>query len=106
MNLTDELAEKVMGWHKDRICESLYWLDQGDVPKYLAEERGFDKPWSPQENIADAWMIVDKIREMPYKVKEEFQGYFIYNQIDDVIDIGPGSICTAALKAVNSLQGK
>jgi hypothetical protein len=62
MDIDEELAEKVMGWHKHTVSGALYWLDKDDVPQYLAEEVGFDHPWSPQQNIADAWMIVERLR--------------------------------------------
>lgn len=63
--IVETLATKVMGWRKTdqkhpvydfegRYEGDTYWIDDDGDPVMLEH-------WNPLQNIADAWMIVEKI---------------------------------------------
>ena len=59
------LATKVMGWHKAKLMGEYpwYWCDSGGHGKCSVSS------WNPLTNIADAWMIVEKMQEKGFAVE-------------------------------------
>ena len=59
--LDTQVAEKVMGWHKDERPGHFHWLDNDN------ETTGYDwldkpiKAFSPSTKIAAAWEVVEKM---------------------------------------------
>ncbi|MCR8980915.1 BC1872 family protein [Brevibacillus laterosporus] len=81
------LATKVMGWK--RYQETDFWFgDNGNL---------FNSSfWNPMENIADAWMIVEKFKNGDPILRAKFAvllPVLIY-------EIEPKDICKAAMKVV------
>ncbi|RFB35708.1 BC1872 family protein [Brevibacillus sp. VP] len=81
------LATKVMGW--ERYQETDFWFgDNGNL---------FNSSlWNPLENIADAWMIVEKFKNGDPILRAKFAvllPVLIY-------EIEPKDICKAAMEAV------
>jgi len=112
--LDDAISIEVMQWemgsNDPHGIKPNSWLNLGkfEFKKYICS-------WNPSSSIADAWMVVDKMREYYHQAKEddnkyiekiifnEFLGYFVYNQID-LFSIGPHSICNAALATVRKFK--
>ena len=82
------LATKVMGWK--RYGETDFWYgDNGNL---------FDHSfWNPLQNIADAWMIVDKFRN---KKDPIIRAEFALRLPVLIYEIKPRDICLAAYKLV------
>ncbi|GEC93065.1 BC1872 family protein [Brevibacillus brevis] len=74
------LATKVMGWSKEQI-DFLY------------------PAWNPLQNIADAWMIVEKFKTLR---ETNYLAYLVfYEHIpSSIYAITPRTICDAALEAL------
>ncbi|TRY22523.1 hypothetical protein FOI68_22245 [Brevibacillus sp. LEMMJ03] len=96
--IIETLATKVMGWHrelhpkdeKDQYGDFVWCNESGEVMALVYK-------WNPLQNIADAWMIVQKMAKADpvtsHKFQEALSMYCIY-------DITPERICEAALKAI------
>jgi Phage ABA sandwich domain len=85
--IIETLATKVMGWKVLILDETVY----------VGGETGYCRIWNPLQNIADAWMIVQKMAKADpvasHKFQEALSMYCIY-------DITPERICQAAWKAI------
>lgn len=93
MEMTDQqiiltLATKVMGWK--RYGETDFWYgDNGNL---------FDHSfWNPLQNIADAWMIVEKFRN---KKDPIIKAKFVLHLPVLIYEIKPRDISLAAYKLV------
>ena len=106
------LAEKVMGWHTHAISERMWFTGTNSIPK---------GNWNPLESISDAWMIVERIREIVPKqtttqtyafqlcqtgIPGEWTASFTVNDFDwshqatAEADTAPRAICLAGIKAL------
>lgn len=81
------LATKVMGWK--RYGETEFWHgENGNL---------FDSSlWNPLQNIADAWLIVEKMGQSEHKNK--FDHYIDSNFF--ITELTPERICQAAVAAI------
>lgn len=131
--MTVDLAEKVMGWRQVYAFEGTghyhykYESSSGGW-FYIDAEQSRPKPWNPLENIADAWMLVEALRNRGVNAvitasgHSEQYGCFL---VDDIWALGKpvnrvpedldskhlrgwhvsgcvaGAICRAALKAAS-----
>jgi hypothetical protein len=90
--IIETLATKVMEWRQVNLGISIAWVDSEgrDISAQVDS-------WNPLQNIADAWMIVQKMAKADpvtsHKFQEALSMYCIY-------DITPERICEAALKAI------
>lgn len=88
--IVETLATKVMGWTLSR--NELYWHIDGEIQATSG--------WNPLQNIADAWMIVEKFDD--YKIGKDWCR--LYRGDDQWFVWGPNTsreaICQAALKSV------
>jgi len=101
--LEAEVAIKVMGWH---LVEGTTWRDAEG--KY----RGMTYIWCPSVSIADAWEVVEKMREggnFDFELQElgapAWEAVFLPCGAIGVVGIGraptaPEAICRAALAAL------
>lgn len=97
--LDREVAEKVMGW---KWNSGLLWWDvPPDGTNIVAD-------FQPSSNIADAWLVVEK---MPMSIWPVFKGFeaTVYHWCAELegdyegfaeADTAPEAICKAALKAI------
>lgn len=98
--IIEALAVKVMGWEKRDLQELGYWYHEGKV----VCRRG---NWNPLQNIADAWQVVEKLRQsLSVRIESHSDGWYVElkNHIDLPIS-GEGktaqeAICKAAMEAV------
>ncbi len=122
------VATEVMGWHWDEAWDCLIppeqkakpdemWTDWELDPggwfrepikgtmvsgvSYNGDSSKIILPDYPSD-IAAAMRVVEKMRESDDETKFKFQGYFVYHQIDHVIDITPKAIGIAARMAVEA----
>ena len=87
------VAEKVMGWSKHSV---VWYID--DKPFRISD-------FSPSTQIADAWLVVEKLKErFDIEISCNVQGWTMYVYNDTYSGIyapaAPLAICLAALKAV------
>ena len=124
MNIDKQIAEKVMGWkyfsHQDYAC------DTGAILPFVSDDCGErslcvftqvspyeSSKFNPSINIADAWLVVEKMRELGYSINIEAQQkgkwrcniILIGNEWTTRIetadeDAAPMAICLAALSAL------
>ena len=114
------IAEKVMGWAATHEDELYIWFNDGvpGPPKRFCSDIDYyrENPffWSPSTQIADAWLVVEKLREMGAWISLgakdgafnwDFRGIIREEQDDERRFIAhaataPLAICLAALKAV------
>ena len=78
-----KIAEKVFGLSHEESQNILY----KNLPEYST-------------NISDAWLVVEKIKKLSEEVQIDFEGWFVYRQLDSILDLCPENICKAALEAV------
>ncbi len=112
--LNELMAEKVMGWYKERTLGYTWWRyengDSGyvDQPQTYREDPDY---WDPSIDIACAWEIVQKLQDTHYFQLSGYDGiekcscYFIDRDNErgkdgcvDGIETIPHAICLAALK--------
>jgi len=103
------VAEKVMEWKK--------WHWPLDTFKWVSQDPSIDTVyaddgWSPSISIADAWMVVEKMKEIDRHfilwtwsniaqvIDSEIDGKDYY--ADEKAEEIPEAICLAALKAVGA----
>ncbi|WP_409177723.1 BC1872 family protein [Brevibacillus fortis] len=102
--IIETLATKGMEWELGRHAGELFWFEKG-----LLKTK--EKDWNPLQNIADAWQVVEKIKEQTHffvlSYAEDNEKYAWQADFDDVSvqKIGTGmtvqeAICNAALKVV------
>jgi hypothetical protein len=90
--IIETLATKVMEWRQVNLGISIAWVDSEgrDISAQVDS-------WDPLQNIADAWMIVQKMAKADpvtsHKFQEALSMYCIY-------DITPERICRAAWQAI------
>jgi hypothetical protein len=96
--IIETLATKVMGWKRD----TSEYFDGGEwvsvrTWSYENGKYAAGSGWNPLQNIADAWMIVQKMAKADpvtsHKFQEALSMYCIY-------DITPERICWAAWQAI------
>lgn len=59
-DLEDFLAEKVMGWHRERVpYTGEWWRNSNDYGVQAADY------WHPLSEIGQAWQLIDKLSEYP-----------------------------------------
>lgn len=126
------IAEKVMGWHRGKGGAiagpgtgyewPAYWHDDAGAQQAPCIEDRFAGivPWSPSTNIADAWLVVERMRALGWhcEVGTHFiddstwwarfgRGYYDryddhfeqdYMQADDTSPMA--AICRASLEAI------
>lgn len=93
--IIETLATKVMGWKQRQDWEKTVWENGHE---WLVME------WNPLQNIADAWMIIEKLGD--YRLMKEASDNHICI-FWDTNGVGIGktaqeAICNAALKAIKS----
>ncbi|MED1786507.1 hypothetical protein P4V47_03120 [Brevibacillus laterosporus] len=90
--ITLTLATKVMGWKQYE--ETDFWFgDNGNL---------FNSSfWNPLENIADAWMIVEKFKNGDPILRAKFAALLPVL----IYEIEPKDICKAAMKVVAEHNG-
>lgn len=96
-----ELAKKVMGWHREIHFRDLedqygdtYWVDKTG----LAVAK--DGLWNPLKNIADAWMIVEKIKDNDEQ-KRHFSAWLaLTTGTNSIFGVTPKAISMAAYRLV------
>jgi hypothetical protein len=95
--IIETLATKVMGW----IPKKDYFVGDKRIDCFLTDEgkRIAAYQWNPLQNIADAWMIVQKMAKADpvtsHRFQEALSMYCIY-------DITPERICWAAWQSLNT----
>lgn len=67
--IIETLATKVMGWTEGFDFD----FHSEDDRVYVHDMNGFKVIWNPLQNIADAWMIVEKLEGMGYGVETYVQ---------------------------------
>jgi len=98
--IIETLATKVMGWHKAEFNGAERWYKECGNP---AERIN----WNPLQNIADAWMLVDKLKEQEistelhaddgeYIVRVNYDRWFSNKA-------APKAICTAMFEYATQL---
>lgn len=104
--LDAQVAEKVMGWFKSRE-------DGGVKHMWRGRDLGLleaDGEWSPSTRIEDAWMVVEKMREIGWfltlRVGEEACHADFYRHpaegvdgVSESAESAPEAICLAAISA-------
>lgn len=119
-DINREVAEKVMGWKRD-IISGLWFENDHTIARF--------KEFNPPTNISDAWLVVERMRELGFTVDidnmtssgvisapyNELVSYWtvVFEPMygnpatpppDDhfygVADTAPLAICQAALKAL------
>lgn len=85
--IIETLATKVMGWQPGIDFE----LRLGLILRNWGTEE-----WNPLQNIADAWMIVEKMGQSEHR--SEFDHYIDSNFF--ITELTPERICQAAVAAV------
>lgn len=92
--IIETLATEVMEWRQVNLGISIAWVDSEgrDISAQVDS-------WDPLHNIADAWMIVQKMAKADpvtsHKFQEALSMYCIY-------DITPERICWAAWQSLNT----
>ena len=83
------IAEKVMGWPKNSV---VWYID--DKPFRISD-------FSPSTQIADAWLVVEKIKRENLQIVWDIDGWFVSSIYADTgfAPTAPLAICLAALKA-------
>lgn len=107
-----EVAEKVMGWTW-RPAKGLDFYGQGKMPAFSAAWLDQDdvvagwENWNPCNNIADAWMVVERMRELGHRLHLEelnngWKALFYENGYKGraIAETAPLAIVKAALAAV------
>lgn len=110
--ITKLIATRVMGWTWHQRSA---WVDQEEGN----EDRGawecnnryaYGRYFNPPESIADAWLVVEKLRELDNYVRIELHpsgqwchvAVWRHGKITNIrSDTAPMAICLAALSAVN-----
>ncbi len=121
--IDDEISEKVMGWGKWEWRKHCYSLRSEEGYNWSnIEEKDFPimphySQWHPSEFMDHAWNVVEKIRTMSPKVKEEFY-VTLFSVKSRGVDINSGwnflfecenaplKICKAALHAIKFAENK
>ncbi len=136
--LNERVAIEIMGWRRmswrdyhaymnfsgtdERDSFAYAWHDaEGNMTEaHVKDKLYFDNPtpsWSPSEEIADAWLVVEKLKadnwrfditskftHSPKEPKTEWGAWFTLPpdgiQGEGYADTAPLAICLAALKAV------
>ncbi|EZP77579.1 hypothetical protein H839_08099 [Parageobacillus genomosp. 1] len=100
------VAEKVMGWEPEEIEGSAYLsgyvLYKREEPPHIP-----DYQFKPSTNVADAWKVVEKLREKELYVDiDTFAEHYDVRVVSGPNEVGhslsetaPLAICLAALKA-------
>jgi hypothetical protein len=118
--LNYKIARDVMEWeqimdfeHKSKTY--IAFKDADGYPRFIDSKTSIGKLWSPATNIADAWMVVEKMIEL------EIEGDFHLEHLDGAgwrvgicgrdewfpyAETAPEAICLAALKAVEDKTAK
>ena len=102
-----QVAEQVMGWKKGMYTyymnpDASAWLDsEGNLAKFTWK-------FNPSEKIEDAWLVVERMRELGYWWESHYSdnGWFwmFYNENineESLSETAPPAICKAALQAVS-----
>jgi hypothetical protein len=112
------VAEKVMGWRLKSFAGAgggfSAWLnDEGQLVRYETDctlQAQPDEFWRPTVNIADAWLVVEKLKivvipqagdppkDMQYLAEIYRQPFG--NNCEAFAETAPLAICLAALKAI------
>lgn len=106
-NIDYEVAEKIMEWkfqpEEYGVCVEPLWILPNDHYRTILE-------WNPSTNISDAWLVVEKMRELDYEysiwwARNTHQVEF-YPKREEIKYTGKDkkslslAICKAALKAL------
>ncbi|MGG3884324.1 BC1872 family protein [Brevibacillus panacihumi] len=99
--IIETLATKVMGWGREIRFRS----DEDEVGDYVwavpetGEVMALEYKWNPLQNIADAWMIVEKLKQIRpiHDVRRHNFQAIIRGSIYDIM---PEEICKAAIAAI------
>ena len=97
------IAEKVMGWYKDRSDKGMWRTNKGSLIGYL-------NSFTPSTEIAPAWQVVEKMGMVTIEdggksvgQKEWSVGFVLQGSCGNWVhgsgDTAPHAICLAALKA-------
>lgn len=107
------IAEKIMGWNIREVSDGVKWIQAEGYELYFSDD--IYREWMPSEDMSDAWLVVEKLRERKiftiydaWDEKDEkiFCANFQYNDTYHVVDYSayadtaPMAICLAALKVV------
>jgi hypothetical protein len=109
---TDELnasvAEKVMGWKK-HTQHKVFYVKAEEVSQPMLGMRQAVADFRPAERIADAWLVVERMREIGWLCTIDVYDSGIYSQFyrvgiskgtQEFSDSAPRAVCLAALKAL------
>ena len=113
--LDEQVALKVMGWHKGD--HGWKWRTEDNSPTYydITDSLILDSdPWHPSTDIAQAWKVVEKLGELGFSTMIQFDRGDVNGDVAGSITksflsvhapfvTGPSAplaICLAALKAV------
>lgn len=87
------LATKVMGWQRKKDDYVDWWMHE-DVFICRVDE------WNPLQNIADAWMIVEKIKDNDEQ-KRHFSAWLaLTTGTNSIFGVTPKAISMAAYRLV------
>ncbi|QDS35859.1 BC1872 family protein [Brevibacillus brevis] len=98
--IIETLATKVMGWEKHEVELD---LTDGGTQNFFDSWRmnGIEVAtnWHPLQNIADAWMIVEKFKTFR---ETNYLAYLIFYESipNSIYAITPRTICDAALETL------
>lgn len=110
--LNELIATKVMGWHLDPE-RRWWWIDRDDQPVSLRvfDSGEWDGPFDPSNNIAHAWLVVEKLKADGWAVSIHWNGSDWRCELDLSIDFdhfvdrkaesAPLVICLASLGVAN-----
>ncbi|WP_340701644.1 BC1872 family protein [Brevibacillus borstelensis] len=87
------LATRVMGWTLSR--NELYWHIDGEIQATSG--------WNPLQNIADAWMLVEKFKNETDPIT---RAKFAVSLPAVIYSIEPSHICYAALQIIEEANDR
>lgn len=96
--IIETLATKVMGWERKNDDYVDWWMNDG---VFIC--RAYE--WNPLQNIADAWMLVEKIKDNDEQ-KRHFSAWLaLTTGTNSIFGVTPKAICKAARKVVDWQNG-
>lgn len=94
--IIETLAAKVMGWQRKKDDYVDWWMHE-DVFICRVDE------WNPLQNIADAWMLVEKFKNETDPIT---RAKFAVSLPAVIYSIEPSHICYAALQIIEEANDR
>ena len=107
--LTEENIEQLarfMGWH---LAEE--YVEEEYIPVWVNEAGDYSIPidwWNPDTDMTDAWMLVERTKELGIDRMNELEGWISLIALGDkggeiqmrasIFDLTPEIICTSIIK--------